>query len=159
MNLDINIYDYISEEEIKEEIREQIKDYIQKICENDKEIKKMIIRTMFDEIRNIQIDNTLKAAVQEKFNSVISEYYLNTSNHSLVYDAGITDKIKELLDGSLSQFTPILMKKLEKDVREYKIDDCLIEDIVYDLFIEDKKCTDTLKGALSEKLYKLIKKL
>lgn len=159
MILNIDINDYISEEEIKNEIKCQIKNCVQKICENNEEIKKMIIRTMLDEIRNIQIDNTLKAAVREKFNSVITEYYLNTSNHSLVYDAGITNKIKEVLDGSLSQFTPILKEKLEKDIHEYKIDDYLISDIVYDLFIEDKKCTDALKGALSEKLYKLINKL
>ena len=122
MILNIDINDYVSEEEIKNEVKHQIKDYIQKICENDEEIKKMIIRKIFDEIRNIQIDNTLKTAVREKFDSVISEYYLNTSNHSLVYDAGITGKVKELLNESLSQFTPILKEKLEKDIREYKID-------------------------------------
>ena len=58
MILNIDINDYVSEEEIKNEVKHQIKDYIQKICENDEEIKKMIIRKMFDEIRNIQIDNT-----------------------------------------------------------------------------------------------------
>lgn len=151
MILNIDINDYISEEEIKNEIKCQIKNCVQKMCENNEEIKKMIIRTMLDEIRNIQIDNTLKAAVREKFNSVITEYYLNTSNHSLVYDAGITDKIKELLDGSLSQFTPILMKKLEKDVREYKIDPYLKDSVVYELVKEDEECRSLLKKALSEK--------
>ena len=44
MILNIDINDYVSEEEIKNEVKHQIKDYIQKICENDEEIKKMIIR-------------------------------------------------------------------------------------------------------------------
>ena len=149
MILNIDINDYVSEEEIKNEVKHQIKDYIQKICENDEETKKMIIRKMFDEIRNVQIDNTLKTAVREKFNSVISEYYLNTSNHSLVYDAGITNKVKELLNESLSQFTPILKEKLEKDIREYKIDLYLKDSIVYELVKEDEECRSSLKKALS----------
>ena len=149
MILNIDINDYVSEEEIKTEVKHQIKDYIQKIFENDEEIKKMIIRTMFDEIRNIQIDNTLKTAVREKFNSVISEYYLNTSNHSLVYDAGITNKVKELLKESLSQFTPILKEKLEKDIREYKIDPYLKDSVVYELVKEDEEYRNLLKKVLS----------
>ena len=149
MILNIDINDYVSEEEIKNEVKHQIKDYIQKIFENDEEIKKMIIRTMFDEIRNIQIDNTLKTAVREKFNSVISEYYLNTSNHSLVYDAGITNKVKELLKESLSQFTPILKEKLEKDIREYKIDPYLKDSVVYELVKEDEEYRNSLKKVLS----------
>lgn len=149
MILNIDINDYVSEEEIKNEAKHQIKDYIQKICENDEEIKKMIIRKMFDEIRNIQIDNTLKTAVREKFNSVISEYYLNTSNHSLVYDAGIANKVKELLKESLSQFTPILKEKLEKDIREYKIDPYLKDSVVYELIKEDEEYRNSLKKVLS----------
>lgn len=148
MILNIDINDYVSEEEIKNEVKHQIKDYIQKICENDEEIKKMIVRAIACEIRNVQIDSDLKAAVQEKFNNVITEYYLNTSNHSLVYDAGITDKVGKLLNESLSQFTPILKEKLEKDIREYKIDPYLKDSIVYELVKEDEECRNSLKKKL-----------
>lgn len=150
MILNIDIDDCISEEEVKNEVKHQIKDCVQKICENDEEIKKMIIRAIANEIRNIQIDSALKTAVREKFNSVITEYYLNTSNHSLVYDSGITDKVRELLNESLSQFTPIIKEKLEKYIREYKIDPYLKDSIVYELVKEDEECRTSLRKALSE---------
>lgn len=159
MNLDIDIYDYISEEEIENEIKYQIKNYIQKICEGDEEIKKIIIKVIADEVKDIQINSVLKSLLQEKFNNIITEYYLKDDDFNLRYDARISDKIKQLFDENYSQFEPILKNKVQKAVDKYEVSNYEVSEVAKELLLEDKECTDVLKEALSEKIYDIIDKL
>lgn len=159
MNLDINIYDYISEEEIKEEIREQIKNYIQKICKDDEEIKKVVIKAISDEVKDIQINSILKNLLKEKFNNIITEHYLKDDDFNLRYDAQISDKIRQLFDENYSQFEPILKDKVQKAVDEYTVDNCTISEIAEALLLTDENCKSVLSEILFEKIYNLFKKL
>lgn len=158
MNLDINIYDYISEEEIKNEIRYQIKNYIQQICKDDEKIKKTIIKVIADEVKNIQINSILKNLLQEKFNNIITEQYLRDDDFNLRYDAKISDKIKQLFDENYSQFEPILKNKVQKVVDEYTVDHYTISETAVKLLLEDKGCSDILKQVLFEKIYDILER-
>lgn len=159
MNLDINIYDYISEDEIKKEIREQIKYYIQKICKDDEEIKKVIIKVIHDEVKDIQINSILKNLLKEKFNNIITEYYLKDDDFHLRYDAKISDKIKQLFDENYSLFEPILKNKMQKALDEYTVDNYTISEIVKELLLKDENCETLLKEALCDRIYDLLEKL
>lgn len=159
MNLDINIFDYISEEEIKEEIRGQIKDYIRKMCKDDKEVKEVVIKTIADEVKDIQINSVLKTLLQEKFNNIITEYYLRGDDFNLRFDAKISDKIKQLFDENYSQFESILRNKMQKAVDEYAVDNYTISEIAEALLLKDENCKTLLKEALCDRIYDLLEKL
>lgn len=159
MNLDINIFDYISQEEIQGEIKYQIKNYIKKICTEDQEVKKVIVALIIDKVKDIELSNIIKNELREKIEKIIKDEYLNAdSSWNLKYDAGMTEKIKTLFNDNFSQFSPILEKKMKEAVDEYKPDNYIISELAQDLLLKDEQCVTVLKETLSNRIYEIIEK-
>ena len=159
MNLDINIFDYISQEEIQGEIKYQIKNYIKKICTEDQEVKKVIVALIIDKVKDIELSNIIKNELRAKIEKIIKDEYLNAdSSWNLKYDAGMAEKIKTLFNDNFSQFSPILEKKMKEAVDEYKPDNYIISELAQDLLLKDEQCVTVLKETLSNRIYEIIEK-
>lgn len=159
MNLDINIFDYISQEEIQGEIKYQIKNYIKKICTEDQEVKKVIVALIIDKVKDIELSNIIKNELREKIEKIIKDEYLNAdSSWNLKYDMGMAEKIKTLFNDNFSQFSPILEKKMKEAVDEYKPDNYIISELAQDLLLKDEQCITVLKETLSNRIYEIIEK-
>lgn len=159
MNLDINIFDYISQEEIQDEIKYQIKNYIKKMCTEDQEVKKVIVALIIDKVKDIELSNIIKNELKEKIEKIVRDEYLNAdSSWNLKYDIGMTEKIKTLFNDNFSQFSPILEKKMKEAVDEYKPDNYIISELAKDLLLKDEQCVTALKETLYNKIYEIIEK-
>lgn len=159
MNLDINIFDYISQEEIQDEIKYQIKNYIKKICTEDQEVKKVIVALVIDKVKDIELSNIIKNELKGKIEKIIKDEYLNAdSSWNLKYDTGMAEKIKTLFNDNFSQFSPILEKKMKEAVDEYKPDNYIISELARDLLLKDEQCITVLKETLSDRIYEIIEK-
>lgn len=160
MQLDIDIFDYISQEEIQREISYQIKDCIRKMCTDDREVKTAIVKAILDKVQGIELSDIIKSQLKERVEKIITEEYINnTSNWNLKYDMGITDKVKSIFNENFSQFAPILEKKMKEAVDEYKPDNYAISELAKDLLLKDEQCVAMLKDALSGRICDIIDKL
>lgn len=154
-----NLLDYIDEDELKNEIRSSIKYQISKILSDDAEVKKVIISSIVNEIKDITFTKQLEDALKLKIQEIIESEYINGDSFHIKYDAKIPEKVQEIFDNNRDSYLPILTNKMEEAVRNYEPDTYVIADITKDLLLEDESSKKILIDCLQDRLCDIIEKI
>lgn len=154
-----NLLDYIDKDELKQEIHSQIKYQINKMLSDDKDVKELIIKSIIDEVKDVNFTNTIIDMLKLKFEQIIKNEYIDGDSFHIKYDAKIPDRIHKLFEENSEVYLPILQDKLNKTVSDFIPESYMISDIIKQLLLQDEECTSVLKESLRDRIYDIIEKI
>lgn len=144
-----------AEYQIKNEIHNQIKSLID---ENKEEIQKQLITKIIKELmEQICFSIPLKDILYTKITEGIENRYKDSYN--LSWDLELSNKVKDIYDKYKDVFESELLKKIEKTMKDYKVDNYIISNEVANILSTGEKYQITLRDFLDTRIDDILDKI
>lgn len=146
-----------AEYQIKNEIHKQIKSLIE---ENKNEIQDALVTKIVKEMMNqMCFSIPLKEILNKKIIEGINNRYSQADTYNLFWDISLSDKLKEVYDADKERYNTMLTEKLNKTLKDYKVDNYIISNELSQILTTNHKYQTTLKDFLDSRIDDILDKI